>query len=91
METLEYALLIVEQSKENINRIHNIAIKIMLEDDNYQVVSQVSSMDNIALALTSFDGKKDTQDKEERKDQSAYMALNKYLIEPLTDWEIYQC
>lgn len=27
----------------------------MLEDGNYQVISQVSSMDNIALALTSFD------------------------------------
>jgi hypothetical protein len=34
---------------------HNIAIKIMLEDGHYQVISQVSSMDNIALALTSFD------------------------------------
>ena len=27
----------------------------MLEDGHYQVISQVSSMDNIALALTSFD------------------------------------
>jgi hypothetical protein len=31
-------------------------------------------------------GKKDTQDKEERRDQ-AYMALNKNLIEPLMDWK----
>ena len=27
----------------------------MLVDGNYQVISQVSSMDSIALALTSFD------------------------------------
>jgi hypothetical protein len=32
-------------------------------------------------------GKKDTQDREERKDQAAYMALNKNLIEPLIDWK----
>jgi hypothetical protein len=32
-------------------------------------------------------GKKDTQDKEERRDQAAYMALNKNLIEPLMDWK----
>jgi hypothetical protein len=32
-------------------------------------------------------GKKDTQDKEERSDQAAYMALNKNLIEPLMDWK----
>src|ERR671918_195231 len=32
-------------------------------------------------------GKKDTLDKEERKDQAAYMALNKNLIEPLMDWK----
>jgi hypothetical protein len=32
-------------------------------------------------------GTKDTQDKEERSDQAAYMALNKNLIEPLMDWK----
>jgi hypothetical protein len=32
-------------------------------------------------------GKKDTQDKEERSDQAAYMALNKNLIEPLMEWK----
>jgi hypothetical protein len=32
-------------------------------------------------------GKKDTQDKEERRDQAAYMALNKNLIEPLIEWK----
>jgi hypothetical protein len=32
-------------------------------------------------------GKKDTLDKEERRDQAAYMALNKNLIEPLMDWK----
>lgn len=32
-------------------------------------------------------GKKDTQDKEERRDQAAYMALNKNLIESLMDWK----
>jgi hypothetical protein len=32
-------------------------------------------------------GKKDEQDKEERRDQAAYMALNKNLIEPLMDWK----
>ena len=32
-------------------------------------------------------GKKDTQDKEERRDQAAYMALNKNLIEPLMEWK----
>jgi hypothetical protein len=32
-------------------------------------------------------GKKETQDKEERSDQAAYMALNKNLIEPLMDWK----
>jgi hypothetical protein len=32
-------------------------------------------------------GKKDEQDKEARKDQAAYMALNKNLIEPLMDWK----
>jgi hypothetical protein len=30
---------------------------------------------------------KDTPDKEERRDQAAYMALNKNLIEPLMDWK----
>jgi hypothetical protein len=32
-------------------------------------------------------GKKDTQDKEARREQAAYMALNKNLIEPLMDWK----
>jgi hypothetical protein len=32
-------------------------------------------------------GKKDTQDKEERRDQAAYMTLNKNLIEPLMEWK----
>jgi hypothetical protein len=32
-------------------------------------------------------GKKDTQDKEDRRDQAAYMALNKNLIEPLMEWK----
>jgi hypothetical protein len=32
-------------------------------------------------------GKKDSQDREERSDQAAYMALNKNLIEPLMDWK----
>jgi hypothetical protein len=32
-------------------------------------------------------GKKDTKDKEERRDQAAYMALNKNLIEPLMEWK----
>ena len=32
-------------------------------------------------------GKKDTQDREERSDQAAYMALNKSLIEPLMEWK----
>src|SRR5918995_5801790 len=32
-------------------------------------------------------GNKDIQDKEERSDQAAYMALNKNLIEPLMDWK----
>jgi hypothetical protein len=32
-------------------------------------------------------GKKDSQDKEERSDQAAYMALNKNLIEPLIEWK----
>jgi hypothetical protein len=32
-------------------------------------------------------GIKDTQDKEERSDQAAYMALNKNLMEPLMDWK----
>jgi hypothetical protein len=32
-------------------------------------------------------GKKDKQGKEERKDQAAYMALNKNLIEPLMEWK----
>jgi len=32
-------------------------------------------------------GKKDTLDKEAHKDQAAYMALNKNLIEPLMDWK----
>src|SRR5919106_12772 len=32
-------------------------------------------------------GKKDTLDKEERRTQAAYMALNKNLIEPLMDWK----
>ena len=32
-------------------------------------------------------GKKDTLDKEERRDQAAYMALNKNLIEPLIEWK----
>jgi hypothetical protein len=32
-------------------------------------------------------GKKDEQDKEERSDQAAYMALNKNLIEPLMYWK----
>jgi hypothetical protein len=31
-------------------------------------------------------GKKDTQDREERSEQAAYMALNKNLIDPLRDW-----
>jgi hypothetical protein len=39
------------------------------------------------LSLTSEVGKKDTQDKEERRDQAAYMALNKNLIEPLMRWK----
>ena len=32
-------------------------------------------------------GKKNTQDKEECRDQAAYMALNKNLIEPLMEWK----
>jgi hypothetical protein len=32
-------------------------------------------------------GKNDTQDKGERRDQAAYMALNKNLIEPLMEWK----
>src|SRR5918911_1375330 len=32
-------------------------------------------------------GKKEMLDKEARKDQAAYMALNKNLIEPLMDWK----
>ncbi len=32
-------------------------------------------------------GKKDTQNMEERRDQAAYMALNKNLIEPLMEWK----
>ena len=32
-------------------------------------------------------GKKDTQDKEECRDQAAYMAMNKNLIEPLMEWK----
>jgi hypothetical protein len=32
-------------------------------------------------------GIKDTQDREERSNQAAYMALNKNLIEPLMDWK----
>jgi hypothetical protein len=32
-------------------------------------------------------GKKDSLDKEARKDQAAYMALNKNLIEPLIEWK----
>jgi hypothetical protein len=32
-------------------------------------------------------GKNDTQDREERRDQAAYMALNKNLIEPLMEWK----
>jgi hypothetical protein len=32
-------------------------------------------------------GKKDIQDKEARRDQAAYMALNKNLIEPLIEWK----
>jgi Family of unknown function (DUF6293) len=32
-------------------------------------------------------GKKDTQDREEHRDQAAYMALNKNLIEPLMEWK----
>jgi predicted metal-dependent hydrolase len=31
--------------------------------------------------------KNQAQDKEERRDQAAYMALNKNLIEPLMDWK----
>jgi hypothetical protein len=30
--------------------------------------------------------KKDTEDKEERRDQAAYMVLNKNLIDPLLEW-----
>jgi hypothetical protein len=34
----------------------DLSLKVrFLEDGNYQVISQISSMDNIALALTSFD------------------------------------
>ena len=34
----------------------DVSLKVrFLEDGNYQVISQISSMDNIALALTSFD------------------------------------
>jgi len=32
-------------------------------------------------------GKKDTQDEEECRDQAAYMALNKNLIDPLMEWK----
>jgi hypothetical protein len=32
-------------------------------------------------------GRNDTQDREERRDQAAYMALNKNLIEPLMEWK----
>jgi hypothetical protein len=32
-------------------------------------------------------GKKDTQSMDERRDQAAYMALNKNLIEPLMEWK----
>jgi hypothetical protein len=32
-------------------------------------------------------GKNDTQVRVERRDQAAYMALNKNLIEPLVDWK----
>ena len=32
-------------------------------------------------------GKKDTQNMGERRDQAAYMALNKNLIEPLMEWK----
>jgi hypothetical protein len=32
-------------------------------------------------------GKKDTQNMEERRDQAAYMALNKNLIEHLMEWK----
>jgi hypothetical protein len=32
-------------------------------------------------------GKKDNLEKEARKDQAAYMALNKNLLEPLMDWK----
>jgi hypothetical protein len=32
-------------------------------------------------------GKKDTEDKEARREQAAYMALNKNLIEPLIEWK----
>jgi hypothetical protein len=31
--------------------------------------------------------RKETQDREERRDQAAYMALNKNLIEPLMEWK----
>jgi hypothetical protein len=34
----------------------DLSLKVrFLEDGNYQVISQISSMDNIALALASFD------------------------------------
>jgi hypothetical protein len=32
-------------------------------------------------------GKKDSQEREERSDQAAYMALDKNLIEPLMNWK----
>jgi Family of unknown function (DUF6293) len=32
-------------------------------------------------------GRKDTQNQEEHRDQAAYMALNKNLIEPLMEWK----
>ena len=32
-------------------------------------------------------GKEDSQDKEELRDQAAYMALNKNLLEPLMEWK----
>ena len=48
IQALRHALLIVEQSKENINRILQHCNQ---NYGHYQVISQVSSIDNIALAL----------------------------------------
>jgi hypothetical protein len=44
-------------------------------------ISEIANIRNLIYV-----GKKDTQDREERSDQAAYMALNKNLIDPLRDW-----